>query len=94
MLSDVMQQKGLLIGAGVVLGVVLLLLRRPPAPEKQAVRRLVRDWRNVDDAGDVRALVGSNLPTLVRPALLLALHEVERQVHRGLHNLERDIERL
>jgi hypothetical protein len=94
MLSDVMQQKGLLIGAGVALGVLWLLLRRRAAPEEKAARRLVRDWRKVDDAGDVRDLLGSNLPTIVRPALLIALHEIERQVHKGFQSLERDIERL
>lgn len=94
MLSDVMQQKGLLIGAGVMLGVFLLFLRRRPAPEEKAARRLVRNWRKVDDAGDVRDLLGSNVPTIVRPALLMALHEIERQVHKGFASLERDIERL
>jgi hypothetical protein len=95
MLKDVMQQKGLLIGAGVALGLLMLLLtRRRPAPEEKAARRLVRDWRKVDDAADVRDLLGSNLPTIVRPALLLALHELERQVHKGFQSLERDIERL
>jgi hypothetical protein len=54
----------------------------------------VRDWRNVDDAADVRNLIGSNLPPIVRPALLMALREIERQVHKGFQSLERDIERL
>jgi hypothetical protein len=94
MLSDIMQQKGLLIGAGVALGLFLLILKRRSAPEVKAARRLVRDWRKVDDADDVRDLLGSNLPTIVRPALLIALHEIERQVHNGFRNLERDIERL
>jgi hypothetical protein len=78
----------------VALGLFVLLLRRRSAPEEQAARRLVRDWRKVDDAADVRDLLGSNLPTIVRPALLMALHEIERQVHKGFQNLERDIERL
>src|SRR6266849_2957864 len=69
MLSDVMQQKGLLIGAGVAIGIFLLILRRRSRPQEQAARRLVRDWRKVDDAADVRDLLGSNLPTIVRPAL-------------------------
>ncbi len=94
LLADIMQQKGLLIGAGVALGLFVLLLRRRPAPEEKAARRLVRDWRKVDDAADVRDLLGSNLPTIVRPALLMALHEIERQVHQGFRSLERDIERL
>jgi len=94
MLSDLMQQKTLIIGAGIVLGLVVLFLRRRPAPEEKAARRLVRNWRKVDDAGDVRDLLGSNVPTIVRPALLMALHEIERQVHKGFASLERDIERL
>jgi hypothetical protein len=94
MLSDVMQQKGLLIGAGVALGLLFLFLRRRSAPEEAAARRLVRDMRKVDDAADVRDLLGSNLPTIARPALLAALHEIERLVHKGFRSLERDIERL
>ena len=93
MMSDLMQQKGLLIGAGVVIG-ALLLFRRRSAPEEKAARRLVRDIRRVDDAGDVRDLLGDNLPTIVRPALLMALSEIERQVHRGFRMLEREIEHL
>jgi hypothetical protein len=95
MLSDVLQQKGLLIGAGSVAGLFFfVLLRRRSAPQEKAARRLVRDWRKVDDAADVRNLIGSNLPPIVRPALLMALHEIERQVHKGFQSLERDIERL
>src|ERR1700687_979895 len=81
--SDVMQQKGILIGAGVAVGLLLLVMRRRSAPEEKAARRLVRNWRKVDDAADVRDLLGSNLPTIVRPALLMAVHEIERQVHKG-----------
>ena len=91
MLSDVMQQKGLLIGLGVVIG-ALLLFRRRSAPEEKAARRLVRDIRRVDDADDVRNLLGDNLPTIVRPALLIALNEVERQVHKGFRAIEKEIE--
>jgi hypothetical protein len=95
MLSDVLQQKGLLIGAGGVAGLFFfVLMRRRSAPQEKAARRLVRDWRKVDDAADVRNLIGSNLPPIVRPALLMALHEIERQVHKGFQSLERDIERL
>jgi hypothetical protein len=95
MLADVMQQKGMLIGVGAVVGLLLLIvMRRRSAPEEKAARRLVRDWRKVDDVADARDLLGSNLPTIVRPALLLALHEIERQVHKGFESLERDIERL
>jgi hypothetical protein len=94
MFSDLMQQKWLLIGAGCMLGIVVLFMGRRPAPEEEAARRLVRDWRKVDDADDVRDLLGSNVPAIVRPALLLVLHEIERQVHKGFESLERDIERL
>jgi hypothetical protein len=93
MLSDLMQQKALLIGLGVVIG-AFLLFRRRSAPEEKAARRLVRDIRHVDDPGDVRDLLGENLPTIVRPALLIALNEIERQVHRGFRKLEREIEHL
>jgi len=93
MLSDLMQQKGLLIGLGVVVG-AFLLFRPRGAPEEKAARRLVRDIRKVDDADDVRSLLGDNLPTIVRPALLIALNEIQRQVHRRFQTLEREIEHL
>ena len=93
MLADVMQQKGLLIGLGVVIG-AFLLFRPRSAPEEKAARRLVRDIRHVDDADDVRNLLGDNLPTIVRPALLIALNEIERQVHKGFRTLEKEIEHL
>lgn len=93
MLSDLMQQKALLIGAGVAIGAFFLFRRRSP-PEEKAARRLVRDIRHVDDAHAVRDLLGSNLPTIVRPALLLALSEIERQVDRGFRTLEREIDQL
>jgi hypothetical protein len=95
MFSDVMQQKALLIGAGVMVGLcVLFMMGRRPAPQEEAARRLVRNWRKVDDADDVRDLLGSNLPAIVRPALLMVLHEIERQVHKAFESIERDIERL
>jgi len=93
MLSDLMQQKGLLIGLGLLVG-AFLLFRPRRAPEEKAARRLVRDIRKVDDADDVRNLLGDNLPTIVRPALLIALDEIQRQVHRGFRTLEREIEHL
>jgi hypothetical protein len=93
MLSDLMQQKALLIGIGAAIGLFLLLSRRS-APEEKAARRLVRDWRHVDDSDDVRNLLGENVPTIVRPVLLTILNEVERQVHRAFHSLEREIQRL
>jgi hypothetical protein len=93
MLSDVMQQKGLLIGAGVVIG-SLWLFRRRSAPQEKAARRLVRKMRHVDDASDMRDVLGNNLPAIVRPALLMAVAEIQRQVHRGFRLLEHEIEHL
>ncbi len=93
MLADLMQQKNLLIGLGLLIG-AFLLFRSRRAPEEKAARRLVRDIRHVDDAGDVRNLLGENLPTIVRPALMIALGEIERQVQRGFRTLEREIERV
>jgi hypothetical protein len=93
MLSDLAQQKGLFIGLGVVV-LGFWLLRRKSRPEEKAARRLVRDWRKVDDVDDVRDLLGDNLPTIVRPALLMAFEEIEKQVHQGFRKLEREIERL
>ena len=54
MLNDLMQQRGLLIGVGVGVGLLLLFLLRREPDEKEAARRLVRDWRNVDDVDDAR----------------------------------------
>ena len=93
MLSDLMQQKWLLIGLGAAVGLFMLVSRRS-APEEKAARRLVRDWRHVDDPDDARDLLGENVPTIVRPVLLAVLEEVQRQVHRGFRSLEREIERL
>jgi hypothetical protein len=93
MWNDVMQQKWLLVGAAAFVGAVWLFSRRS-APEEQAARRLVRDWRNVDDPTDVRDLLGDNLPTILRPALLTALEEIENIVHRWFRQLEREIRRL
>ena len=93
MLSDLMQQKWLLIGLGAAVGLFMLVSRRS-APEEKAARRLVRDWRHVDDPDDARDLLGENVPTIVRPVLLAVLEEVQRQVHRGFRSLERQIERL
>jgi hypothetical protein len=93
MLSDLMQQKGLLIGIAVAMAVVFFMTRRS-APEEQAARRLVRDWRHVDDPDDARDLLGENIPTILRPALITALDEIEHQVHRWFRQLEHDIERL
>jgi hypothetical protein len=93
MLGDLMQQKGLLIGLGAVL-VAFLFFRSRSRPEEKAARRLVRDFRHVDDPDDVRDALGENLPTIVRPALLIALAEIERQVDHLFDRLERDISRL
>ena len=93
MLGDLLQQKGLLIGIGVAVG-LFLLLRGRSKPEEKAARNLVREWRHVDDAGDVRDLLGENIPPIMKPALLMALAEIERQVQQGFRRLERQIERL
>jgi hypothetical protein len=54
----------------------------------------VRDWRNVGDAEDVRDLLGDNVPTILRPALLSALEELEHYVHQWFRRVERDIKSL
>jgi hypothetical protein len=95
MLNDLLEQRGLLIGAGIALVVLLLFMRRSGgSDEQEAARRLVRDWRHVDDADDARELLGSNLPVVVRPALLAVLEVIEDQVHRAFGRLERQIQRL
>jgi hypothetical protein len=93
MFNDLMQQKWLLIGAGCFIGALWLWSRRK-APDEQAARRLVRDWRHVDDPDDVRDLLGSNLPPILRPALLAALGEIEEAVHLWFRRAEREINRL
>ncbi len=94
MWSDMTQQRWL-IAVGIGIGVLLLfnLMRRPPEQE-QAARRLVRDWRKVDDVDDARDLLGENIPMILRPALLLVLEEVERQVRQGFRRIERTIDHL
>jgi hypothetical protein len=94
MWSDLLQQKGLLIGAAAAVLVFLFFRSRSSKPEEKAARRLVRNFRNVDDADDVRDLLGSNLPTIIKPALLIGLAEVQRQVELGFQKLEREINRL
>jgi hypothetical protein len=92
MVNDLLQQKWLLIGVGAFLAALWLFSRRP-APHEQAARRLVRDLRDVDDADDVRGVLGSNVPTLLRPALLIGLEEAQHQVHTLFRQLERQIEK-
>jgi hypothetical protein len=94
MLNDLMQQKWLLAGGAALLAALWLFARRRSAPEEQAARRLVRDWRNVDDVTGVRDLLGDNVPTILRPALLTALEEIENIVHRWFRQAEREIRRL
>ena len=94
MMSDLMQQKGLLIGAGVAVVLFLFFRGRSTREDEKAARKLVRDWRHVDDPGDVRDLLGENLPPIVRPALLMILAEIERQVEIGFRRLEHQSERL
>jgi hypothetical protein len=92
-LNALMQQKWLLAGAAAFVAALWLFSRRS-APEEQAARRLVRDWRNVDDVTDVRDLLGDNLPPILRPVLLTALEEIENVVHRWFRQAEREIQRL
>jgi hypothetical protein len=95
MLNDLLEQRGLLIGAGIAVAALLLFMRRSgDSDEEQAARRLVRDWRHVDDADDARELLGSNVPVIIRPALLAVLEVIEEQIHQGFRRLERQIERL
>lgn len=94
MLGDLSQQKWLLIGAACFVGAAVLWASRRKAPEEKAAQRLVRDWRHVDDAGDVRDLLGSNVPTIFKPAMLTALEEIEDQVHKAFRRAERAIRRL
>lgn len=94
MLNDLMGQKGFLIAAGLALGTLVLFLSRRKPPQEQAARRLVRDWRHIDDVEDARDLLGENIPVILRPALLSALEEIEDQVHQLFRRLEREINRL
>ena len=94
MLSDLRQQPMLLAGAGLALVAVLLFwMRRQPSQER-AARHLVREWRHVDDVDDARDLLGSNLPVILRPALLAALDAAEDQVDRWFRQLERNLSRM
>jgi hypothetical protein len=94
MLGDLSQQKWLLIGAACFIGALMLWASRRSAPEEKAARRLVRDWRHVDDVDDARDLLGSNVPTILKPALLTALEEIEDQVHHLFRRAEREINRF
>jgi len=94
MLADLTQQPWLIAaGAGIGALVLFNMLRRPPEQER-AARRLVRDWRKVDDVDDVRDLLGDNVPTIIRPVLLMVLEQIERQVEIGFRRLERSIQHL
>jgi hypothetical protein len=95
-LSDLTQQKGLLIGIGLALVAVLFISRRrgSDTDQRKAARHLVRDWGTVDDVGDARTLLASNLGPIVRPVLLLLLSELENQAHRYLRRAEKSIARL
>jgi len=94
MWSDLTQQRWV-IGLGLGLATLFLvkMLRHEPEQE-QAARRLVRDWRKVDDVDDARDLLGSNIPAVMRPVLLLTLGEIERQVRKGFRRMEQTIEDL
>ena len=94
MMNDLLQQKGFLMAAGIGLGALLLVLTRRSKPQESAARRLVRDWRRIDDVEDARDLLGQNIPVILRPALMAALEEIEDQVHHLFRRLEREINLL
>ncbi|MBV9895901.1 MAG: hypothetical protein JO020_17195 [Chloroflexi bacterium] len=94
MFGHLSAQKWLIVGAACFVGALWLWSSRRKAPEEQAARRLVRDWRHVDDVDDARDLLGSNVPTILKPALLTALQEIEDQVHTLFRRAEREINRL
>jgi hypothetical protein len=94
MLGDLASQKWLWIGGACFIGALWLWSSRRKAPEVQAARRLVRDWRHVDDVEAARDLLGSNVPTILKPALFTALVEIEEQVHQLFRRAEREINRL
>lgn len=93
MLGDLASQKWLWVGAACFIGAIWLWSRRK-APEEHAARRLVRDWRHVDDVDDARDLLGSNVPTILKPALLTALEELQDLVHAWFRRAEREINHL
>src|SRR5688500_8079968 len=84
MLSDLTGQRSLLMCSAVTTAALWSFMPRRPAGEEQAARRLVRDWRNVDDIDDARDLIGSNVPAILRPALLIVMSEIERQIQHGI----------
>jgi hypothetical protein len=95
MLNDLMQQRGLLIGIAVAAGALWFFMRGSgQAAEQKAARRMVREMRHVDDTDDVRNVLGSNLPTIVRPVLLIVLQELERQISFGFRRAEKQIARM
>ncbi|HYY87313.1 MAG TPA: hypothetical protein VFA49_00845, partial [Chloroflexota bacterium] len=94
MLADMRQQPMIWAGFGLALFALLLFwIRRRPAQER-AARHLVRDWRHVDDLDDARDLLGSNVPTILRPALMVLLREAEDQVDHWFRQMERSISRM
>ena len=93
-LGDLTSQKWVWLGAACFVGAFWLWSSRRKAPEEQAARRLVRDWRHVDDVDDARDLLGSNVPTILKPVLVTALEEIEEQVHQLFRRAEREIDRL
>src|ERR1051326_8051494 len=94
MLGDLSQQRWVIIGVACFIGALLLWASRRKAPEEKAAQRLVRDWRHVDDVDDARDLLGTNVPTILKPALLTALEEIEDQVHHLFRRAEREIYHL
>jgi hypothetical protein len=94
MLSDLKQQPMLWAGAALaVVALVLFWTRREPS-QASAARHLVRDWRGVDDVDDARDLLGSNMPIILRPAMLAGLEALEDQVHTWFRQAERFISKM
>jgi hypothetical protein len=94
MFEDMRQQPMVWAGLGVaVVAVVLFWVRRGQSQER-AARHLVRDWRHVDDIHDARDLLGSNVPAVVRPALMVLLHEAEDYVDHWFRQMERALNRM
>ena len=91
---DMPQRPMLWAGACLALLALLLFRRRRGAPQRRAARHLVRDWRSVDDIDDARDLLGSNLPPILKPALVALLNEAEQHTHRWFRQMERRISKL
>ena len=93
MLTDLGQQKMVWMGLGAIVLLFLFMRRREDEQEK-AARHLVRDWRKVDDLGDARDHLQSNLMPLGRPVRLVLLAELEQASHKWMRKMERELKHL